>query len=125
MVLLHASQAVAAELACETGTWLRVCISLPPEDQRGHLPLAPVWSTGAREPPGSPSSGEQHSAFCAGFLLCDLYQETWLSDIQCPFVFVFIFLARLMYLKDILSLWFTGIRRGLVQVVRRGPGSPG
>lgn len=26
-----------------------------------------------------------------------------------------------MYLKDILSLWFTGIRRGLVQVLMRGP----
>lgn len=26
-----------------------------------------------------------------------------------------------MHLKDILSLWFTGIRRGLVQVLMRGP----
>ena len=36
-----------------------------------------------------------------------------LGDIQCPFVFVFIFLAHLMYLKDILSLWFTGIKEGI------------
>lgn len=61
---------------------------------------------------------------CTGFFLNDLFSETWLGDSQCPFVFVFIFLARLMYLKDILSLWFTGIRRGIGASFNERPRSP-
>lgn len=118
--------AAAAELARETARLGRghgVHLSLPPR-ARGVTSHRLPFGLRGREPARSLSSGEQCPAFEAGSLLSDLYQETRLGDIQCPFVFVFIFLARLMYLKDILSLWFTGIRRGLVQVVMRGPGSP-